>query len=74
MVGEVKQSSRSNLKPFPTLQGTAYDSAGFPVVGEVKQMPSGGFIYMDRSQLVGDVKSGLIDLAKKQWACVNPKP
>ncbi|MEM9218056.1 MAG: lipid-A-disaccharide synthase-related protein [Cyanobacteria bacterium P01_F01_bin.150] len=47
-------------------EGHAYANANIPVVGPVKAMPSGGFIYMDNKQLVRDVKGGLVSLTLDQ--------
>ena len=55
-------------------QGAAYQSIGVPIIGPVKTMPSGGFIYMDGRQLARDVQGGLLQLtwtqfrAMRQWA------
>jgi uncharacterized protein (TIGR03492 family) len=54
--------------------GTAYSNNGFPIVGPVQTMPSGGFIYRDSRQLVGDIRGGLVKLtigqikAVQKWA------
>jgi uncharacterized protein (TIGR03492 family) len=59
-------------------EGHAYTQAGFPLIGSVKQMPSGGFIYMDSKQLARDLQGGLIKLTLEQirsihrWAEQNP--
>lgn len=50
--------------------GNAYVRAGIRTLGPVKEMPSGGFIYMDSWQLVKDVKAGLIDLLVEQWRTI----
>jgi uncharacterized protein (TIGR03492 family) len=54
--------------------GHIYRQHDIPLVGPVKQMPSGGFIYMDRRQLLRDVQGGLLGLTwgqlklVRQWA------
>lgn len=54
-------------------EGHTYINNDIPVVGPVKAMPSGGFIYMDNKQLMRDVKGGLVSLTLdqiktiKQW-------
>ncbi|MEB3292842.1 MAG: lipid-A-disaccharide synthase-related protein [Synechococcales bacterium] len=59
-------------------EGHAYTQAGFPLIGSVKQMPSGGFIYMDGKQLARDLQGGLVTLTFEQirsvtrWAKENP--
>jgi uncharacterized protein (TIGR03492 family) len=55
-------------------EGRAYTSLGIPVIGQVKAMPSGGFIYMDGRQFARDLRGGLAQLtwtqlqAVKMWA------
>jgi uncharacterized protein (TIGR03492 family) len=55
-------------------EGRAFIQANIPLAGPVKQMPSGGFVYMDGRQLARDVKGGLLSLTLaqlrtvKQWA------
>ncbi len=54
--------------------GTAYSDNGFPIVGPVQVMPSGGFLHRDSRQLAGDLRGGLVKLtigqirAVKSWA------
>ena len=54
-------------------EGKAYTHLGIPLIGNVKAMPSGGFIYMDGRQLLGDIQGGLLQLtwnqlrAMRQW-------
>ena len=52
-------------------QGIAYQQKNIPLLGEVKQMPSGGFIYMDSNQLWRDVRGGLVQLTIKQLQVVR---
>jgi len=47
-------------------EGFAYQKAQIPLIGAVKTMPSGGFIYMDGRQLVRDLKGGLVQLTRRQ--------
>jgi hypothetical protein len=51
--------------------GHAYQKAGFPVVGPLKAMPSGGFIYMDGKQLARDLRGGLAQLTLAQLKAVR---
>jgi uncharacterized protein (TIGR03492 family) len=61
-------------------EGKAYTQLGVPLIGQVKTMPSGGFLYMDGRQLLGDIQGGLLQLswhqlrAIRQWvkACQLP--
>ena len=52
-------------------RGIAYQQKHIPLIGEVKQMPSGGFIYMDSNQLWRDVQGGLIQLTIKQLRVIR---
>lgn len=52
-------------------EGYAYHKANIPIIAPVKQMPSGGFVYMDKKQLLGDVKQGLIQLTMAQYKAVK---
>lgn len=61
--------------------GLAYHSLeGVSMIGPVKRMPSGGFIYMDGQQLWGDLQSGLLKLTWEQikvirtWTAVDNSP
>lgn len=47
-------------------QGYAYKGLDIRLIGSVRTMPSGGFIYMDGRQLVRDVKGGLLQLTVSQ--------
>lgn len=55
-------------------EGRAFEKAGIAIHGPTQAMPSGGFIYMDRSQLWRDVQGGLVGLTlaqlktARQWA------
>ncbi|MCT7986105.1 lipid-A-disaccharide synthase-related protein [Laspinema sp. A4] len=41
------------------------------IVGPVKPMPSGGFVYMDGRQLLGDISHGLLGLTWKQYQAIR---
>ena len=47
-------------------KGQAYTHHNIPIVGPVKVMPSGGFVYMDGRQLARDLKGGLLQLTLAQ--------
>ncbi|BBD60274.1 hypothetical protein NIES2109_30710 [Nostoc sp. HK-01] len=47
-------------------EGHAYQNLGIPLIGSVRTMPSGGFIYMDNRQLMRDVRGGLVQLTLSQ--------
>ena len=52
-------------------EGLAYTKADIPIIGPVKKMPSGGFIYMDGRQLWQDVRGGLLGLTCAQYRLVR---
>lgn len=52
-------------------EGHAYQKQGFSIIGTVKSMPSGGFIYMDRKQLANDLQGGLLTLTLDQLKTVR---
>lgn len=52
-------------------KGFAYTQAQIEIVTEVQAMPSGGFIYMDKKQLWGDIRHGLLGLTIKQYQGVK---
>ncbi|ELS01623.1 hypothetical protein Xen7305DRAFT_00013280 [Xenococcus sp. PCC 7305] len=51
--------------------GYVYSKRGIPIIGEVQQMPSGGFIYMGGNPLWEDLNDGLISLTFKQIQTVR---
>ena len=46
--------------------GGSYQKVGIPIVGPTQTMPSGGFIYMDKRQVIRDVQGGLVGLTLDQ--------
>ncbi|MBW4439939.1 MAG: lipid-A-disaccharide synthase-related protein [Plectolyngbya sp. WJT66-NPBG17] len=71
----LQQKSNCSIEALPIVgEGHAFRNANIPVIGSVKVMPSGGFIYMDNKQLVRDIQGGLVKLtlgqikAIKNWA------
>jgi len=52
-------------------EGQVYTSHVIPVVGQVKAMPSGGFIYMDGRQFARDLQGGLAQLTWTQIQTVK---
>ena len=53
-------------------EGRAYEQVPeVPIVGPVKTMPSGGFVYMDGRELWRDVRGGLLGLTWAQWRVVR---
>ncbi len=47
-------------------EGYAYQQLEIPLIGSVRAMPSGGFIYMDAWQFLRDLSGGLIQLTFNQ--------
>ncbi len=47
-------------------EGHAYQKLDIPLIGSVRTMPSGGFIYMDGRQFLRDVHGGLLQLTLNQ--------
>lgn len=65
-------SSKLQLAALPLVgKGKAYHRLKIPIIGPVQQMPSGGFIYMDGRQLLGDVQKGLVQLTLAQHQSVR---
>jgi uncharacterized protein (TIGR03492 family) len=52
-------------------EGHAYTKQGFHLIGTVKAMPSGGFIYMDGKQLAQDIQGGLLQLTLQQLKTIR---
>ena len=70
---ELQQRSTSfNIAALPLVgEGRAYTQLGIPLIGSVKTMPSGGFIYMDGRQLMRDLKGGLLQLTLAQLGAIR---
>ncbi|HCF26770.1 MAG TPA: hypothetical protein DEV81_06080, partial [Cyanobacteria bacterium UBA11049] len=70
---ELQQRSTSfNITALPLVgEGRAYTQVGIPLIGSVKTMPSGGFIYMDGRQLMRDLKGGLLQLTLAQLGVIK---
>lgn len=52
-------------------EGRAYTQEGIPIIGNVKSMPSGGFVYMDGRELIRDLQGGLLQLTLAQLRTVK---
>jgi uncharacterized protein (TIGR03492 family) len=52
-------------------EGHAYAQLGIPIIGPVQTMPSGGFIYMEKRQLLRDMRGGLLQLSWAQLKAVR---
>ena len=65
----LQQEGFSQIEALPIVgAGHAYAKLDIPVIGTVKTMPSGGFIYMDGRQLARDIQGGLVQLT---WAQIK---
>lgn len=51
--------------------GHGFAESGIPVIGPMKQLPSGGFIYMDGKQFARDLRGGLLTLTRQQLKTVR---
>ncbi|MEM9708863.1 MAG: lipid-A-disaccharide synthase-related protein [Pseudomonadota bacterium] len=51
--------------------GRDYQKIDVPIVAPTKQMPSGGFVYMEAKMLRADIRAGLIGLSIRQFAAMR---
>lgn len=66
------QPQAPKLAALPLVgEGRAYQQLGIPLIGPVKVMPSGGFIYMDGRQFARDVQGGLVQLTLEQFRAIR---
>ena len=52
-------------------EGKKYQELNIPAIASVRNMPSGGFIYMDSNQLMRDVQGGLLQLTWTQIKAIR---
>ncbi len=52
-------------------EGLAYSQQDIPIIGRVRTMPSGGFIYMEGRQLLRDLSGGLLQLTWAQFKAIR---
>ncbi len=52
-------------------EGHAYSQLGIPIIGPVRTMPSGGFIYMEGRQLLRDLQGGLLQHTWAQFKAIR---
>ena len=52
-------------------EGHAYKELNIPLIGRVKKMPSGGFVYMDSRELWRDLQGGLLQLTLAQLQSIR---
>ncbi|HIK07565.1 MAG TPA: hypothetical protein IGS40_23225 [Trichormus sp. M33_DOE_039] len=63
----LQQSYPPDIFALPLVgEGRAYQQLDIPLIGAVRAMPSGGFVYMDGRQLARDVRGGLLQLTWSQ--------
>ncbi|MBD2205979.1 hypothetical protein H6G33_13945 [Calothrix sp. FACHB-1219] len=68
----LQQSNPPDIYVLPLVgEGYAYQKLDVPLIGSVRNMPSGGFVYMDSRQLVKDVRGGLLQLTLSQIKAVR---
>jgi uncharacterized protein (TIGR03492 family) len=66
------QAPDAELAALPIVgEGHAYAKLQIPLIGTVKAMPSGGFIYMDGRQLARDLQGGLVQLTLTQLRAIQ---
>ncbi|MBW4635003.1 MAG: lipid-A-disaccharide synthase-related protein [Iphinoe sp. HA4291-MV1] len=67
-----QQPNPPEISALPLVgQGYAYQGLDIPLIGSVRTMPSGGFIYMDGRQFVRDVQGGLLQLTVSQIKAIR---
>lgn len=67
-----QQTSATQIFALPIVgEGRAYKNLDIPLIGSVRSMPSGGFIYQDSRQLARDVRSGLLRLTLNQLKTIR---
>ncbi|MBW4579669.1 MAG: lipid-A-disaccharide synthase-related protein [Tildeniella nuda ZEHNDER 1965/U140] len=67
-----QQPNPPELAALPIVgEGHAYTDSGIPLIGSVKTMPSGGFIYQDGRQLARDIRGGLLQLTLAQLRAIR---
>ncbi|ABA21786.1 conserved hypothetical protein [Trichormus variabilis ATCC 29413] len=68
----LQQANPPDIYALPLVgEGRAYENLNIPLIGAVRTMPSGGFIYMDGRQLARDVRGGLVQLTWSQIQAVR---
>ncbi|MGP1382606.1 MAG: lipid-A-disaccharide synthase-related protein [Thainema sp.] len=67
-----QQAPELEIAALPIVgEGLSYQRAEIPIIGAVKPMPSGGFIYMDGRQLARDLQGGLLALTRSQLKTIR---
>ncbi|HEY9729744.1 MAG TPA: lipid-A-disaccharide synthase-related protein [Chroococcales cyanobacterium] len=66
-----RHPSAPELAALPLVgEGRAYTHLGIPIIGPVRRMPSGGFVYMEGRQLLRDLQGGLLQLTRAQYKAI----
>ncbi|NJL23354.1 MAG: hypothetical protein HC895_25115, partial [Leptolyngbyaceae cyanobacterium SM1_3_5] len=67
-----QRSPDAKIAALPLVgEGHAFTEGGIAIVGAVKQMPSGGFVYQDGREFVRDLRGGLLKLTLAQRKTVQ---
>ncbi len=54
-------------------EGHAYRALGMPILGPAETLPSGGFTYVNRWRLLGDLRAGLVGQTLRQIAALRAR-
>jgi uncharacterized protein (TIGR03492 family) len=52
-------------------QGNAYRQLGIEIIGPTENLPSGGFVYVNKLRLLDDIRSGLLTLLWRQIQAIR---
>jgi uncharacterized protein (TIGR03492 family) len=67
-----QQEHPPKLAALPLVgEGQAYTQLQIPIIGVVQSMPSGGFFFMKGRELIGDLRSGLVQLIWSQLKAIR---
>ncbi|MBW4619892.1 MAG: lipid-A-disaccharide synthase-related protein [Cyanosarcina radialis HA8281-LM2] len=67
-----QQEHPPKLAALPLVgEGQAYTQLQIPIIGSVQSMPSGGFFFMKGRELIGDLRSGLVQLIWSQLKAIR---
>lgn len=67
-----QQQPELELAAMPIVgEGNIYRQMGVTIIGPTKNLPSGGFIYMDRWKFVEDLHAGLLGLLWRQIQAIR---
>ncbi|MFP4135158.1 MAG: lipid-A-disaccharide synthase-related protein [Halothece sp.] len=67
-----QQTDQIEVVAMPIVgEGVAIARSRIPIIGPVKKMPSGGFVYMEARELWRDIQGGLVGLTLAQLKAVR---